>query len=71
MANAQETQGRQTRYEVLMNQGAKWAKYISQSAPPLAPGYQAQLLALAVIAQELRAMTEAIRNLTDTVRNMQ
>ena len=71
MASAQEAHRRQRSYEALVNQGEKWGKYISESAPPLAPGYQAQLLALAVIAQEVRAMTEAIQTLTSIVMHMQ
>ena len=71
MANAQETHSRQTRYETLMNLAEGCATYLSQSVPPLAPGYQVQVLGMAVMAQEMRAMTEAIQILIQTIRNMQ
>lgn len=69
MGNAQETQARQTRFEALMNQGARWSKYITNINPQLSPGNQMQALGMAVIAQELRSLTVAVRDLTDTISN--
>ena len=68
-SEAKETQARQSRFQVLMNQGVRWGKYIGSVNPPLSPGNQATVLGMAVIAQELRSLMIAVRDLIDTVKD--